>query len=68
MAWYIKKTSVMSGIPVDGIMYKTEDNNWTNVYENRQSFDSEESAIASAKIDRGNGIIMMPKGVTIAED
>jgi len=49
-------------------MYKTEDNNWTNVYENRQSFDSEESAIASAKIDRGNGIIMMPKGVTIAED
>ena len=68
MAWYIKKTSLMAGVPGDGVMYRTEDGHWTNVYENRQSFDSEESATAVAKIDRGNGIVLMPNGVSVAED
>ena len=68
MAWYIKKISIISGVPVDGVMYKTEDGHWTNVYENRQSFDSEESAITAAKVDRGNGVIFLPNGVSVAED
>ena len=69
MAWYIKKTSLLSdAVPTGGVMYRTANGHWSNVYEDRQSFDTQEAATAAVTINRGGGISMMPSGITILEE
>ena len=69
MAWYIKKTSLLSdAVPTDGVMYRTSNGHWSNVYEERESFDTQEAATTAVGVNRGGGIITMPNGITILED
>tara|TARA_B100000085_G_C18534027_1_gene509159 strand:+ start:226 stop:435 length:210 start_codon:yes stop_codon:yes gene_type:complete len=61
MPYHIKKRSILSeGVPTDGTVYYTESGKWSNQYENRALFDSEDIARAQVQIQRLHGVIDFP--------
>jgi hypothetical protein len=63
MPYHIKKSSILSdSVPTDGILYYTENGNWSNKYSDRAIFDSEENAKLQVEIRRLHGSVEYPKG------
>ena len=49
MPYHIKKGSILgSAVPTDGAEYYADDNQWTNVYENRKVYTNKADADAQA--------------------
>ena len=68
MSWHITKISVLSSaVPTDGIMYRTESGNWSNVYEDRKLFDTKNDA--KQVVERTIGkVSFIPKDINIVEE
>ena len=64
MSYHITKTSILSGaVPTDGALYYVGSGRWSNQYENRALFETEDAARKEVVIEKVTGISYLPKGI-----
>ena len=63
MPYHAIKTSVLSGaVPTDGVMYYVGGGKWSNQYDDRKLFDTEDAARDEITITHSTGVSYLPKG------
>ena len=64
MPYYATKTSVLSGaVPTDGTMYYVGGSKWSNIYDDRKLFETENDARSEFLVEKVEGISYIPKGI-----
>ena len=63
MPYYVTKTSVLSGaVSTDGVMHYVGGGKWSNQYDDRKLFDTEDAARDEITITHSTGVSYLPKG------
>ena len=69
MPYHATKTSVLSGaVPTDGVMYYVGGGKWSNQYDNRKLFDTEEDAKKELEFKPIEGFSHLKKGIQFVSE
>lgn len=69
MPYHATKTSVLSGaVPTDGVMYYVGGGKWSNQYDNRKLFETEDAARDEITVTHSTGISYLPKGIQFVSE
>ena len=69
MSYHIVKTSILSeAVPTDGTIYYAGEGRWSNDYDNRKLFETEDAARKEVVIEKITGISYLPKGIQFVSE
>ena len=69
MSYHIVKTSILSeAVPTDGTIYYAGEGRWSNDYDNRKLFETEDAARKEVVIEKITGIPDWPKGIQFVSE
>lgn len=69
MSYHVIRKSILNeAVPTDGIMYYVGSGRWSNQYDSRKIFDTEESARGELTVTQSGGISYLPKGTQFVSE